>query len=312
MRTAEDPTNQVRRHGASIEAYGSGPLSDLNALNKRLSERVARLESFREGVLQILHELDAQEAELDGAYARLGIAQAHLIQSSKLDTLGELAAGLAHELNQPVTIIKGIAQSLLRGLEADPASIDKVRLIADASSRMELIIRHMNIFTRSAEEEYETCDINAIIRYAFRLSAEALRQRSIKVVLSLSDPPPIKGSPVRLEQVIMNLVMNARDAMPDGGTLGVKTSSLTDGKGQGYALISVSDTGVGITEEDIRLIFDPFFTTKKAGKGTGLGLSISRDIIREHKGDLTAESTPGRGTAFHITLPAIKQTESNR
>lgn len=288
-------------------ASGNGSLSELNALNKKLSDRVARLENFREGVLQILQELDAQEAELDSAYARLGIAQAHLIQSSKLGTLGELAAGLAHELNQPVTIIKGLAQSLLRGMRSCSEDIEKVRLIEDASSRMELIIRHMNIFARSEEQEDATCDLNSIIKYAFRLSAETLRQRAIKAVLDLSDLPRVKGSPVRLEQVIMNLITNARDAMPDGGTLGVKTSAITDEKGHEFALVSVSDTGVGITEEEIKLIFEPFFTTKEPGKGTGLGLSISRGIIRDHRGEISAESVPGMGTTFHITIPAINR-----
>ncbi len=288
-------------------ASGNGSLSELTILNKKLSDRVARLENFREGVLQILQELDAQEAELDSAYAKLGIAQAHLIQSSKLGTLGELAAGLAHELNQPVTIIKGLAQSLLRGMRSCSDDIEKVRLIEVASSRMELIIRHMNIFARSEGQEDATCDLNSIIKYAFRLSAETLRQRAIDTVLDLSDLPRVKGSPVRLEQVIMNLITNARDAMPDGGTLGVKTSAITDEKGHECALVSVSDTGVGMTEEEIKLIFEPFFTTKEPGKGTGLGLSISRGIIRDHGGEIIAESIPGRGTTFHITIPAINR-----
>lgn len=289
----------------SPAASGNGSFSELNALNKKLSDRVARLEDFREGVLQILQELDAQEAELDSAYARLGIAEAHLIQSSKLGTLGELAAGLAHELNQPVTIIKGLAQSLLRGMPACPENTEKVRLIADASSRMEFIIRHMNIFARSEEHKDATCDLNSIIRYALRLSAETLRQRAIETVLDLNDLPHVKGSHVRLEQVIMNLITNARDAMPDGGTLGVKTSAITDEKGRPCALVSVSDTGAGIPEEEIRHIFEPFFTTKESGKGTGLGLSISMGIIKDHGGQIRAESIPGMGTTFQITIPAI-------
>lgn len=297
MQTAEDLTKEVQGTAVSI--------SELNALNKKLSDRVARLEDFREGVLQILQELDAQEAELDSAYARLGIAEAHLIQSSKLGTLGELAAGLAHELNQPVTIIKGLAQSLLRGMETCPEDIEKVRMISDASSRMELIIRHMNVFSRSEGHKDATCDLNSIIKYALRLSAETLRRRMIETVLDLSDLPQVKGSHVRLEQVIMNLITNARDAMPDGGTLGIKTSAITDGKGHLCALVSVSDTGAGIPKEEIRHIFEPFFTTKEPGKGTGLGLSISSGIIRDHGGQIRAESIPGKGTTFQITIPAI-------
>lgn len=294
---------------SAIPAVDQASLAEVQAENERLSVKVARLEEFREGVLQILQELDTQEAELDGAYARLAAAQAHLIQSSKLGTLGELAAGLAHELNQPVTVIKGLAQSLLKSLGADHASIEKAQLIAEAASRMELIIRHMNIFARAKEQDLVRCDINAIVRDAFRLSGGTLRQKAIDVSFDLGEPPAVKGSPVRLEQVIMNLIANARDAMPDGGSISVRTSAITDEKGHGYALVSVSDTGVGISEEAIARIFDPFFTTKEPGKGTGLGLSISRGIVRDHGGDIRVESIPGRGATFHMTIPAMGSDE---
>lgn len=273
--------------------------------SERLSARVARLEAFREGVLQILHELDTQEAELDGAYARLAAAQAHLIQSSKLNTLGELAAGLAHELNQPVTIIKGLAQSLLKDLDAGSADVEKVRLIAEASSRMELIVRHMNVFSRSKEPELSICDLNAIIKDAFRLSGASLSQRSIEVALDLGEVPPVKGSPVRLEQVMMNLIANAKDAMKDGGRLSVRTSTLAYEKGRQGVLVSFSDTGTGIPEDALAHLFEPFFTTKEPGKGTGLGLSISRSIVRDHGGEIRVESVAGIGTTFHISLPGM-------
>lgn len=294
---------------SAIPAVDQTSLAEMQAENERLSVKVARLEEFREGVLQILQELDTQEAELDGAYARLAAAQAHLIQTSKLGTLGELAAGLAHELNQPVTVIKGLAQSLLKSLGADPASIEKAQLIAEAASRMELIIRHMNIFARAKEQELVRCDINAIVRDAFRLSGGTLRQKAIDVSFDFGEPPAVKGSPVRLEQVIMNLIANARDAMPDGGRLSVRTSTIADEKGHGCALVSVSDTGIGISEDVMAHIFDPFFTTKEPGKGTGLGLSISRGIVRDHGGDIRVESTPGRGATFHMTIPAMGSDE---
>lgn len=294
---------------SAIPAVDQTSLAEMQAENERLSVKVARLEEFREGVLQILQELDTQEAELDGAYARLAAAQAHLIQSSKLGTLGELAAGLAHELNQPVTVIKGLAQSLLKSLGADPASIEKAQLIAEAASRMELIIRHMNIFARAKEQDLIRCDINSIVIDAFRLSGGTLRQKAIDVSFDLGEPPAVKGSPVRLEQVIMNLIANARDAMPDGGSISVRTSTITDEKGHGHALVSVSDTGIGISEDAMAHIFDPFFTTKEPGKGTGLGLSISRGIVRDHGGDIRVESIPGRGATFHMTIPAMASDE---
>ncbi len=294
---------------SAIPAVDQASLAEMQAENERLSVKVARLEEFREGVLQILQELDTQEAELDGAYARLAAAQAHLIQSSKLGTLGELAAGLAHELNQPVTVIKGLAQSLLKSLCADPASIEKAQLIAEAASRMELIIRHMNIFARAKEQDLARCDINAIVRDAFRLSGGTLRQKAIDISFDLGEPPAVKGSPVRLEQVIMNLIANARDAMPDGGSISVRTSAVTDEKGHGYALVSVSDTGIGISEDAMAHIFEPFFTTKDPGMGTGLGLSISRSIVKDHGGDIRVESIPGKGTTFHMTIPAVDADE---
>lgn len=279
---------------------------ELKAAKEELNRRNAYLDDFREGVLRMLRDLDSSEKELGDAYEKLKDTQAQLIQSSKMTALGELAAGVAHELNQPLTVIKGLAENLLRTIGAQSPQYEKMKLIVEASKKMDLVIRHLRIFSRSDPPSLSPVDLNKVIKDAFVIVNDLLLTHSIEVNLNLSTLPLVLGSSNRLEQVVINLVTNAKDAMPCGGVLEISTRTI-ETRGIMFARMTFHDRGSGIPEEIIGRIFDPFFTTKEPGKGTGLGLSISYGIIKEHNGDISVESRPGKGTTFHITIPAINR-----
>jgi signal transduction histidine kinase len=272
---------------------------------EELERRNSYIDDFRSGVLHMIRDLDRSERELEETCARLRETQAQLVQSSKLTALGELSAGLAHELNQPLTVIKGLVGKILKERAEGPGGddTDKLRLIAGASSRMEEIANHLRVFARSEAGHLESVDLNRVIRDAFLMMGEYFHKHSIEVELDLGLVARIKGSPTRLEQVVINLATNARDAMPGGGTLTVRTRTVSAG-GETRVEAVVADTGKGMDREAAGRIFTPFFTTKPAGKGTGLGLSISRNIVKEHGGDISVESEPGHGTAFTLTFPS--------
>ncbi len=244
-------------------------------------------------------------------------AQAELVQSAKLAAMGTLAAGVAHELNQPLTVIRGYAQGLLADAGLDPevkADLDRIQA---QTGRMAKIINHLRDFSRQAKGTFEPVALNDVIEAAFSLLTQQLRLRNVRVVTEL-DPglPVIRGDRVQLEQVFINLITNARDAMQshNGGRLTVKTRGADP-----FVEAIVADTGPGIPEGIRARIFDPFFTTKEVGQGTGLGLSISYGIVRDHGGEIRAETRPGWGAVFVVRLPmaqvqgpAVEHRESRR
>lgn len=277
--------------------------SELKAAMERLAARERYIEDFRTGVFSMITDLDRSESELKGALERLGETRMQLVQSSKLTALGELAAGLAHEVSQPLTVIKGLSLAMLRSLPEGSPYLEKLSLVAEASKKMESIVKHLRAFTRSEPPVMKTVDLNSVVRDAFLILRETLKSHSIGTAIELREVPAISGDPNRLEQVIINLVANAKDAMPGGGSLRVSTGTV-EITGRRYARLVVEDTGEGIPSELVEKVFDPFVTTKEAGKGTGLGLSITSGIIKEHRGEITVNSERGRGTAFTITIPS--------
>ena len=231
--------------------------------------------------------------------------QAQLIQSGKLAAVGTLAAGVAHELNQPLMVIRGYAQELLADERlADKEIREDLRRIEAQTTRMMAIINHLRDFSRQSKGKREIADLNQIVRDSLTFLGQQLTTRNIDVVREL-DPalPTIWADPLRIEQVLLNLVTNARDAMEAAGR-GAITIRTERASGNRVAL-SVTDTGPGIPGHIQPMIFDPFFTTKEVGKGTGLGLSICHGIVEEHGGALTMESpvADGMGARFTMVLP---------
>lgn len=284
-------------------------VDELKTAKGELAKRLQYFEEFKNGVFQLLRELDTTESKLAETCHRLQDAQKHITHTSRLTALGELSAALAHELNQPLTVIKGLSQHLLRDQEEGSASYEKFRLIADASLKMETVIKHLTIFSRDESLKQVPVDLNAVINEALLIAREMLTNRSIEIILELSPVPLIIGSSGRLEQIIINIASNAKDAMPNGGVFKITTGEIAR-NGERFARMSFQDTGGGIPQHALARIFDPFFTTKEAGKGTGLGLSISHGIAMEHRGDISVENDPPRGCTFHLALPAAAQEKA--
>ncbi len=227
-----------------------------------------------------------------------------IVQADKLSSIGLLAAGVAHEVNTPLAVISSYAQMLAKRVNEDPTHAKALEKITQQTFRASEIVNSLLNFSRTASNDFTSMDINEAIRETISLVEPQLRKARVEVVPRLQpDLPPIRGVAGRLQQVCLNLFLNARDAMPDGGRLEVVTS--IDPGAEDQIRIEVRDSGVGMTREQLSRIFDPFFTTKGPKRGTGLGLSISYGIIEEHSGRLSASSAPGEGTTFVIELPAV-------
>jgi len=224
-------------------------------------------------------------------------------QTEKLTSLGLLAAGVAHEVNTPLAVISNYIQMLAKQMpEDDPRNmiIDK---IVKQTFRASEIVNNLLNFSRTGSSELSDVDVNRVIEETLSLVAHPLKTSQIQVVKQLTGGiPAVRGSANKLQQVFLNLFLNARDAMPAGGMLEIRT-----GSHNGSVEVEVVDTGNGIPREYIHKIFDPFFTTKPGGRGTGLGLSVSYGIIKEHSGKIDVRSTPGRGTSFHVEFPAVRK-----
>lgn len=282
---------------------------ELALKQEELERREKYIECFREGVLRMITDLDRSETELKGTLRNLQETQVQLVQSSKMTALGELSASLVHEISQPLTVIRGLTHGMLRAMKDSSEWHDKVRLIADAAARMEKIVKHLRTFSRSEPPVLSPVDINSVVKDAFLILNEHLLSHSIETILDLAPVPLALGNPNRLEQVVINLVTNARDAMPQGGVLTVSTKEEKN-NGNPFIRLMVKDSGCGIPDNIVGKVFDPFFTTKETGKGTGLGLSISLGIVREHKGEIRVESVKGFGSAFHVIIPALSAAAS--
>jgi two-component system, LuxR family, sensor kinase FixL len=234
-------------------------------------------------------------------------AQAMLVQSAKLASIGQIAAGLAHEINQPLSVIKGRADfiQLIQKSEQD-ANADKVSAslneISIAATRAFKIIKHLKIFSRKDELlEFQKIDINWLINESFVLLDDTLRIAGIDVKKKLAENlPQVHCNYLQLEQVIMNMIANAKDALSESDEKQLVIQSYQRGD---KICIEIMDSGQGIPKSIIDKVFDPFFTTKKVGEGTGLGLSISYGIIQDHHGTLTVDSSEGEGSCFTISLP---------
>jgi PAS domain S-box-containing protein len=226
-----------------------------------------------------------------------------MTQTEKLTSLGLLAAGVAHEVNTPLAVISNYIQMLAKQMpEGDPRQgiIDK---IVKQTFRASEIVNNLLNFSRTGIAEAADVDVNRVLEETLSLMVHPLRTSQIQVVKQLAEGlPSVRGSANKLQQVFLNLLLNARDAMPGGGMLEIRTSAHN-----GSVEIEVTDTGAGIPREHIHRIFDPFFTTKANGRGTGLGLSVSYGIIKEHAGKIDVRSTPGKGTSFHVEFPAVRK-----
>jgi hypothetical protein len=223
-----------------------------------------------------------------------------LLQREKLSSIGLLAAGVAHEVNTPLAGISSYAQMLLNQVsEEDPKHtlLEKIRV---QTLRASGIVNNLLNFSRTGDAQFREVDVNLVLDDTLQLLDPQLRNTSIEIVKHYGEQlPAAYGSVSKLQQVFMNLILNARDAMHGGGRLTLETRVV-----DATLIVGVRDTGIGIAPENIARIYDPFFTTKEVGQGTGLGLALSYGIVQEHGGRIFVESRPGEGAHFTIKLPA--------
>jgi signal transduction histidine kinase len=226
-----------------------------------------------------------------------------LVQADKLSSIGLLAAGVAHEVNTPLAVISTYAQMLAKQISDNSTQSKLLDKIAKQTFRASEIVNSLLNFSRTSTTELTELDLNRLVRETVGLIDHQLTKVSIRAVFDFEDPlPPIKGNAGKLQQVFLNLFLNARDAMEHGGALSIRTWS-----DDSSVFAEVRDTGSGISAEHLSRIYDPFFTTKASRKGTGLGLSVSYGIVREHGGEIEVDSQPGEGTRFQLGFPLARK-----
>lgn len=223
-----------------------------------------------------------------------------LQQSDKLSSIGLLAAGVAHEVNTPLAGISSYTQMLLGQFPAGDPKSQLLEKVLAQTERASGIVNNLLNFSRTSGSDFAALDLNRVLDDTLQLLELQLHKSSITIEREFADElPEAFGNAGKLQQVFMNLILNARDAMPSGGTLRIETESADH-----MLLVRIGDTGIGIAAENIAKIYDPFFTTKSVGQGTGLGLAVSYGIVQEHAGRIFVESHPGRGTTFTIKIPS--------
>ena len=276
----------------------------------RLAERIGNQIAGAVANAQLFSERKRMEEEKEEI-------QEQLRQSQKMEAIGRLAGGIAHDFNNLLTIIKGYGQlSLLDLKEGDPL-LKNIEEIQKAADRATTLIRQLLAFSRRQVMEMIVIDLNSLIRDLDKMLRRVIGEDIVLMTLLAEDLGRVKGDPGQIEQVIMNLAVNARDAMPTGGKLIIETvnSELDENFVHGhfgvapgpYVMLSVSDSGLGMKQEVREKIFEPFFTTKERGKGTGLGLSTVYGIVKQSGGHIWVYSEPGHGTTFKIFFPRIEE-----
>ena len=264
-----------------------------------------RLELSRKAMIHIMGDLRQTTEEIGRREQELREKQDQLVQAAKLATLGELTTGVAHELNNPLNNIGLYVGNVIDQLEMETA--DRERILHNLTQVMQQvakateIINHLRTFGRAAPVSQQLVSINDVITRAVSLLREQLRLREIELRMDLDDSEPeVMGNAIQLEQVFMNLLTNARDALTESDTKLITLSSRLE---DGAVRLEVADSGPGIPADLAQRVFDPFFTTKEVGEGTGLGLSIVYGIIKDHEGTISVESGPEGGAVFLILLP---------
>ena len=300
-------------------------MGDLNKSNRQLGdhrkamlhilkdshESNLRLGDSRKAMIHIMGDLRETTQEMERREHELRDKQEQLVQAGKLATLGELTTGVAHELNNPLNNIGLYVGNVIDRIHL--GELESERVLADLEKAMEQvrkateIISHLRTFGRAAPITLEAVDVDEVIERSLSLMHEQLRLRAIEVELDLYPGElVVLGNPIQLEQIFINLLTNARDALEEAPRKVVRIASSHEGD---RIRICVSDTGPGIPPAIAPRIFDPFFTTKEVGAGTGLGLSITYSIVKEHGGEISLVEKDGYGATFQVELPIAGDIE---
>jgi signal transduction histidine kinase/ActR/RegA family two-component response regulator len=272
----------------------------------------ARLQAQEAEAREMSRSLSATNLQLQDSFLRLRQAHEQLLQSEKLSAMGQLIAGVAHELNNPLSVVMGYAQLLLGDCRDDNVRV-KAEAILSQAERAANIVRNLLTFARKSRGERRPVNLNEILERTVELRAYHLRVGNVEVVRELDETlPATQGDPQQLEQVFLNLINNAHYAMATAngrGRLTLRTFRTKDRFARPAIGVEVADDGPGIPPEVVPHVFNPFFTTKPVGEGTGLGLAICHGIVEEHGGEITYTSVPGAGASFRIRLPILIPAE---
>jgi len=280
--------------------------------NDEIGDLTLSFNEMTENLKTAYEKLEKRTQELELTNKELKDTQYKLVQSSKMAAIGQLGAGVAHELNNPLGGILGYAQYTLQKVRKPGFTQDDfktcqtyIEYIERESLRCKTIVENLLKFSRGPKKEMEDVDLNQVIKDTMPLTGHELRSHRIEIIENY-DPelPKIKGNFNKLQQVIVNMMINAGHAIPEGGKLYMTTKTKkSEGGAALAAVVTIEDTGHGISPENMKKLFEPFFTTKIDSKGTGLGLAVSYEIIQEHGGEVGVESQVGKGTKFTLTIP---------
>ncbi|HEY0469152.1 MAG TPA: ATP-binding protein [Polyangiaceae bacterium] len=266
-------------------------------------------------MLLVVWVLTVLRAYVERERSRRELAVEQLRHAERLNIIGKLAAGVAHELGTPLNVISGSAE-MLQTSELNRVIVNKYSsAILDQTRKMTVIIRHLLDFGRRGGSSRAAVDLNEVVAHAVELLRPLARRRSCEVIVEpFERNVPVIVNPAEIEQVVSNLLMNALQSMSAGGTahvrIALETRATAGATFRPFASVLVEDDGEGIDERDLAHVFDPFFTTKDIGEGTGLGLSVSYGIIQDHAGSIEFSSTKGKGASFNVLLPLA--TSRNR
>jgi two-component system NtrC family sensor kinase len=307
---------EVTTADGRIFAVTTFPVPDASGAAVQFAKDVTEERRQASRLSALSQEISATNAELVATVARLRSTQAQLVQAEKLSAIGQLVAGVAHELNNPLTSVIGYAQLVHEEVTAKPALaaagqglLEDVTRIVSEADRAARIVRNLLTFARRQSAERSLHAISEMCNRVVDLRAYDSRLKGIEVITRYADDlPPVSVDGGQFQQALLNLVLNAEQAMRDSATKRLEIVAETD-RAHGCVVVRVSDTGHGIEPANLPRIFDPFFTTRPVGEGTGLGLSIVYGIVRDHGGQVWATSELGRGTTFSIRLPVILCTE---
>jgi C4-dicarboxylate-specific signal transduction histidine kinase len=304
----DERTADLRATQEELQRTNSELLQMTLELEDRVDQRTTALREANERLQHELAERQRAEEALRRKDEELRTISQQLWQTAKLATMGELAASIAHELNNPLTIVSLRVESLLAQI-VDDAQRRSLTLIEQEVERMGHLVANLLQFSRRGQTQISSVDIREELENTLALIYYHLRNHRIHVVQQFApDVPMVHADRQQLRQVFLNLLTNASDAMPQGGTLTLGVTTGLQASHVPAVVITCTDTGVGIAPEDMPKVMEPFFTTKPEGRGTGLGLPICRRIMHEHQGTMEISSTVSQGTTIRLTLPITKST----
>jgi two-component system NtrC family sensor kinase len=306
-------THPIRLLSETVASFAQGNFQKAIVMDRR--DEIGRLVNgftqmaakLRKAYGDLEGKVKASNTELEKAYYLLKQRQEQLIRSEKMAALGQLSAGVAHEIRNPLTSIKIFIQTLEKEIDLDENQREDFRIIKKEIDRLKEIVVRFLTFARPEEPQFQALDLSALTEDVLNLLSARIQNNGIRLEVCLSpDLPPVQGDPKQLDQVLLNLLLNAIEAMPKGGTLRVfsrvKIAPETQNE---FFQLWIQDTGPGISEPERGYLFDPFFTTKEGG--TGLGLSIAYAIVQKHYGNIEVESEVGKGSSFILSLPLAKE-----